>query len=290
MPRGINIVDEAILQNRLWTPSVVRPALWLDANDLSTISVATGISEWRDKSGNGRHVSQATGGTQPTFTRNGLNGLSVLSFNGSQYLTSPASVSTWNFLHNTNGSSVFAVWKAGNVSDPNTFYALLGTNGAASANIGYALAYEDRVTSSRNNTAFALVSRGVGGQSAVVNLTADGVHPANTPVIISHVADPNNGTAANRSFIRVNNGAAIQQNTSTLAPSASNASFALQIGASGNNRDPMVGYIAEIVVFSSIVNDRVRQQVEGYLAHKWGLRTSLVASHPFCNRPPLIGD
>jgi hypothetical protein len=289
MPRGINIVDEAILQNRLWSPAILRTALWLDANDLSTISVATGISEWRDKSGNGRHVSQATGGTQPTFTRNGLNGLPVLSFNGSQYLTSPASVSTWNFLHNTNGSTVIAVWKAGNVSDPNAFYALLGTNGGLSANTGYYIIYDDRVSSLRNNVAVVQISRGISGQAAVSYATADNVHPANTPVIISHVADPNNGTAANRSFLRINQ-SLTQGNTATNVPVSTNASFALQIGACGNNQIPMVGYIAEIVVFNSIVNDRVRQQVEGYLAHKWGLGTSLVASHPFLNRPPLIGD
>jgi hypothetical protein len=52
----------------------------------------------------------------------------------------------------------------------------------------------------------------------------------------------------------------------------------------------MVGYIAEIVVLNSIANNIVRQQIEGYLAHKWGLQNSLVASHPFRNRPPLIGD
>ncbi len=289
MPRGVSPLDEARLQGRLWTPAQLRTALWLDAADLSTISVTTGISEWRDKSGNGRHVSQATGGTQPTLTRNGLNGLPVLSFNGSQYLTSPAAVSTWNFLHNTNGSTVIAVWKAGNVSDPNTFYALLGTNGAASANIGYALAYEDRVTASRNNTGFAQVSRGVAGQVAVINITADGVHPANTPVIISQVADPSNGTAANRSFLRMNQTLA-QGNLNTFAPVATNASFALQIGASGNNRDPMVGYIAEIIVLAFIASTRVLRVIDGYLAWKWGLRDALIAESPFRNRPPLIGD
>jgi hypothetical protein len=290
MPRGVSISDEAELQKRLWSPAIIRPALWLDANDLSTISVATGISQWRDKSGNGRHVSQATGGTQPTFTRNGLNGLPVLSFNGSQYLTSISATSVWNFLHNTNGSSVFAVWKAGNVANPNTLYGLLGTTAVASANIGLALIYDDRLSSSRNDRVICTIERGVGGGSTATNLSLDNAHPSNTPVILSHIGDPNNATAANRSFIRVNNGAVIQLNTSLLSPSASNASFTLQIGACGNNQIPMVGYIAEIVVFNSIVNDRVRQQVEGYLANKWGLRNSLVASHPFLNRPPLIGD
>jgi hypothetical protein len=290
MPRGVNQYDEAQLQGRLWTPALFRPALWLDADDLSAISIATGVSEWRDKGPNARNVTQGTGGTQPTLTTNGLNGRNVLSFNGSQYLTSPAATSTWNFLHNTNGSSVFAVWKAGNVSNPNTLYGLMGTNAIASVNAGLALIYDDRSSSSRNDRVICTIERAVGGGSAATNLSADNAHPSNTPVILSHIGDPNNATAANRSSIRVNRGAAIQLNASTLAPSASNASFTLQIGACGNNQIPMVGYIAEIVVLASIASTQVRQQIEGYLAWKWGLQASLSADSPFLNRPPVIGD
>jgi hypothetical protein len=289
MPRGVNVYDEAILQNRLWTPSVLRSALWLDANDLSTISVATGISEWRDKSGNARNFSQGTGAVQPSFTPSGLNGRNVLSYNGSQYLTSVSTVGTWNFLHNTNGSSVFGVWQAGNVSDPNAIYTFLGNNAALSANTGYYIVYDDRVSSLRNDVALVQISRGVSGQTAVNNATANGGHPANTPVLISHICIPSQGIAANRSFLRINQ-SLTQGNTATNAPVSTDASFALQIGACGNNTLPMVGYIAEIVVFNSIVTDIVRQQIEGYLAHKWGLQNSLVASHPFRNRPPMIGD
>ena len=289
MPRGTNLPDEAQIQEALWTPALLRPALWLDAADLSTISTGTGVSELRDKSGNGRHVTQGTGGTQPTLTPSGLNGRNVLSFNGSQYLTSPAAVSTWNFLHNTNGSSVFAVWKSGNISDPNAAYSLLGTSAVATVNIGYALITDDRVASSRNEKVIAQIVRGASGTETMGNVSADLAHPPNTPVILSHIADPNNGTAANRSFLRANK-TLTQANLSTLAPSASNASFALQIGACGNNVLPLTGYIAEIVVLASVASTKVRQQIEGYLAWKWGLRDSLTAGHPFGNRPPLIGD
>jgi hypothetical protein len=113
--------------------------------------------------------------------------------------------------------------------------------------------------------------------------------PANTPVIFSHIADPGNGTAVNRSFVRVNK-ALSQANPSTAAPSASNASFALQIGALGNNTLPLVGYIAEIIVLASIASARVRQQIDGYLAWRWALRDALFTGSPFLNRPPLIGD
>ena len=289
MPRGVSPLDEARIQGRLWTPAQLRTALWLDAADLSTISVATGASTWRDKSGLQRNFSQATGSTQPILTPNGLNGNNVLSFNGSQWLTSDSTPATWNFLHNTNGSSVFAVWKSGNISDPNAAYSLLGTSGVATASIGYALLTDDRAASSRNEKVIAQIARGVGGTEAVGNVSADLAHPPNTPVILSHIADPGNGTAANRSFLRINR-TLIQANTSTLAPSASNASFALQIGAGGNNAIPLTGYIAEILVLASIASTRLQQLIPGYLAWKWGLRNALITGSPFLNRPPLIGD
>jgi hypothetical protein len=291
MPSAVGVdwlYREAKHQRRLWTPGLLRPALWLDAADLSTISISTGVSQWRDKGPNGRNFTQGTGGTQPILTQAGLNGLPVLSFNGSQWLTSSNTAATWNFLHNSNGSSVFAVWKAGNVADPNAIYGLLGSNAAVSANTGFYLLYDDRISSSRNDVALSQVSRGVVGQAAVNNLTASGVHPGGTPVLISHIGDPGNATAANRSFLRVNR-SLTQANVDVNAPVATDASFALQIGACGNNIAPLVGYIAEIVVLASIASTTVRQQIEGHLAWKWGLRDALIAGHPFANRPPLIG-
>jgi hypothetical protein len=290
MPRGLNPYDEAVLQRRLWTPNLLRTALWLDADDLSTISTATGVNEWRDKSGNGRNFTQGTGGTQPTFTQNGLNGRPVLSFNGSQWLTSINTAATWNFLHNTNGSSVFAVWKAGNVSDPNTLYALLGTSAIATANHGFSIFFDDRVTSLRNERLGTQTVRGVSGTTSGTNFTADLAHPPNTPTLISSVNDPGNATAANRLSTKINGGAEIKNNIETLAASSSDASFTLQIGTGGNTVVPLVGYIAEIVILSSIATNTVRGKVEGYLAWKWGLQNRLSAVNSFCNRPPLIGD
>jgi hypothetical protein len=256
---------------------------------LSTISVATGVSTWRDKSGNQRNFSQATGGTQPTLTPNGLNGNNVLSFNGSQWLTSESTVATWNFLHNTNGSSIFAVWRAGNISDPNAIYGLMGSNASVSGNTGFYILYDDRVSSSRNDRVLTQVSRGVSGNSAAQVQTADGAHPANVSTIVSFISDPNNGTAANRGFLRINR-SLTQNNVDTSAPVATNASFALQVGACGNNVLPLTGYIAEIVVLASIASDKIRQQIEGYLAWRWALREALATGSPFLNRPPLIGD
>ena len=165
----------------------------------------------------------------------------------------------------------------------------MGNNAGATGNIGFYLIYDDRVISLRNDRVLSIISRGISGQSPVVNITADGQHPANTPTIISQVADPNNGTAVNRSFLRINK-TLIQNNTDLFAPVATNASYALQIGAAGNNVIPLVGYIAEVIILPSIASNNTRQILEGYLAWKWGLQNNLSQDHPYLNHPPFIGD
>jgi hypothetical protein len=67
-----------ILDN--WVPSDISSslALWLDAADFSTISISTGVSEWRDKSGNGRNLTAMP--ARPTYAANGLNNRPALSW------------------------------------------------------------------------------------------------------------------------------------------------------------------------------------------------------------------
>lgn len=68
----------------LWTPAEITTQLWLDAADISTITESGGkVSEWRDKSGNGRHATQATGTKQPALISAEINGLDVLRFDAS---------------------------------------------------------------------------------------------------------------------------------------------------------------------------------------------------------------
>ncbi len=49
-----------------WTPSLIQTALWLDAADTNTITLnGSTVSQWNDKSGNGRNAVQATASNQP---------------------------------------------------------------------------------------------------------------------------------------------------------------------------------------------------------------------------------
>lgn len=55
-----------------WTPALASPQWWFDAKEASTITHVAGfVSQWDDKSGNGRHITQTTAGEQPLYDSNG---------------------------------------------------------------------------------------------------------------------------------------------------------------------------------------------------------------------------
>jgi hypothetical protein len=79
----INPYRFAAASTEPWTPANVTTALWLDADDASTITLnGSAVSQWNDKSGNNRHATQASASWQPTRTLSGLNDKTVLTLNG----------------------------------------------------------------------------------------------------------------------------------------------------------------------------------------------------------------
>lgn len=97
----------------LWSPKLLAPALWLDAADLTTITSSGGaVSQWNDKSGNGRHVTQATAANQPTTGTVTQNGLNAMSFDGND-LMSVAALD----LSSTAAVTLCAVFTAGSGGD-----------------------------------------------------------------------------------------------------------------------------------------------------------------------------
>ena len=46
------------------------------------------------------------------------------------------------------------------------------------------------------------------------------------------------------------------------------------------------GYICEVIAYNYILSTTQRQQVEGYLANKWGIKTALPSTHPYYSTPP----
>lgn len=271
-----------------WTPAQLTTALWLDAADSSTVTQSSGlISQVNDKSGNSRNFT-ASGDARPTYTSNGLNGLPVFTYSGSQSLTSTSAASTWNFLHQNGGAETIAVWKIGNTSDPNTLYGLWGTNGSTVTNQGMYQRWDGRAASNFNNVVIVAGRSAEPSITSFVDISANDVHAANAATILGASLDLGNAAPANKIRQVVNGTVLAGTNTSTGVGNTADASFTLQVGTAGNNTWSMVGYVAEFLVFNSKLSTTNRQLVEGYLAHKWGISANLPSGHPYKNGAPTI--
>lgn len=72
--------------------------LWFKANDASTLTIETGVAEFRDKSGNSRHVSCAVAANQPTVAAASQNGKDTLLYDTNDFLNG-ADYPTTGFVH-----------------------------------------------------------------------------------------------------------------------------------------------------------------------------------------------
>jgi hypothetical protein len=275
----------------LWTPAYLPSttnALWLDAADSTKVltNASGAVTNWLDKSGNNRTFAQTVASNQPAYTSGGPNGLSVLSFTNS-YLTSTNDRSTWTFLHDGTKVSMFSivkVWTNSGATATNIGgYALWGT-AQLSATTGSYVYVDDRYANGRTNNMLHVVFGGTGA-SPVQNIK-NHTWVTGEYRLLSLYSDPGASTASNRSIIRANGTTVSQANTLTTAPKTGNPAYSLEIGALGNGVARFVGDFAEIVFLTGTTNDIDRQQMEGYLAWKWGMQGQLPAGHPYKDAAP----
>ena len=247
-----------------FTPkSVAGLQLWLDAADSSTITGTSTVTAWRDKSGNGG----ATTGYVGTPTMSTINNVPAVSLNGSSYLYGPTTNTT-----TTVTCYVVATMASGTPNNAGLF--TVGRVG-----------YEDY----RDYASFALFTRypdinsiysthagspgGTYYNSTVVNTGL------NVPFLIGEMADGTN-------VIMYLNG-----NTMGSVNNPQTSAFAYTTYAIGSRNTASASYswnglIGEIILFNSALTTPQRQQVEGYLAWKWGLQSSLPSTHAYAKFSP----
>ena len=240
-------------QLRVWTPAQL-PGLvaWWDAGDASTITLnGSNVSQWRDKSGNGRHFGQSTAANQPTYNATAMNGRPALvmgsgiRMTGTVPLDDPCTIYSVAYL-TTVGSGFRRIISSGN---PNTgmFFGVYA--GAFATFFGNGTVWNDTNANSSLFTVSAPSVLGVVNQGAVA-----------TPYT--------NGNAQTNKV-----GTMVATTSTTLGEVSS---------------QPWDGPISEIVIASSALSTDNRQKLEGYLAWKWSLEGNLAASHPYKNAPPLV--
>lgn len=269
MPRGLNPYDEAgFVQRRLWTPAQVnQPVFWLDAADLSTITISTGVSVWRDKTGKGVNAVQATAANQPSYGATLFPGsLPGVLFDG---INDQMDISTNAGQNLTHGVYwVFARMGAGSGSD--SYRPDIGILHASNGDAG-ALHYINAASQGASYPYY--------GNPTITSYDNAQSYSNNVPYLMSFQL---NGTGWG-----VWRNGSLEGTTSPAAgvPNTNNAGYTI---ARQNNLSRWSNNVYGEILMVQNPDALIRQRVEGYLSWKWGIR--LNASHTFVNRPPLIGD
>jgi hypothetical protein len=253
-----------------WQPiRITGSTMWLDGADPNGNGITPGngaiVSNWVDKSGTGNSVTG--GGNQPTYSTNASNKLGALSFNGSQWL-SKASVSGGSLAgNNTTTFSMFVVCSFSN----NTLRSMPFSwdNSSYTYRILFQYSEDNNLCFDFNNITGARVN--------IIPFV-----PTNNQFYI--FSGIRNGSVA---YLGINGGVTTATATGLVTQNFSGTTNTLNIGQYVNGSDwNMKGITCEIIFYNSALSVSQRQNVEGYLAWKWGLQGSLPANHPYKLFPP----
>lgn len=253
-----------------WTPAQITTAIWLDAADSSTITESGGVvSQWDDKSGNGRHFTQATVANRPTFETAVQNGLSAVKF-----VNGPGASPTRQFIDNTsytntsNQITLFSVHRNLSQSGPNQYGRLFSFAGA----LGNDFNTNDAILLAYGVTPGIVLYR----NTAIIASTAA---ISDTWCVVDAVRDAGNGSVSLNGDTRV-----------TGSTSAANFDIArTRIGNDTVFSDSgMQGWVGENIAISGVIDASTTEKMQGYLAHKWGLTGSLPGGHPYKTTAPTV--
>lgn len=234
-------------------------ALWLDGSNSSATNmtlVGSSVSVWKDLSGNGRNATPVS--AAPQLATNVQNGLPGILFSGAgtmkcgAFLTS-TNLSMFSVSNTTGGGYDVSVWKVqfGSLAGVGSGAIVTAVNktGAYVANF---ISFTDRPRVS----ALTLASSTTAGSAFTMNASVNGRNTLITGISTNGNAD----TCAQEVAI----GGLIQ---------------------SGTIAGTTTGHIHEVIIFNVELTTTQRQQIEGYLAFKWGLQANLPTTHPYYPSP-----
>lgn len=227
--------------------------LWLDAADASTITIATGVSTWKDKSGNGFNVAQATGSRQPTYTTNLQSGLPGIVFDGVSYVMGGSSNSV--------------------LMDPELGYmSIFVVNKCVAATVGYG-AGKGRLNGTGSSAGWAQ-----GNNSGALQLQAGTSTPA-TIGSSNTISTPESNasvkewyfTGSTLDYLKDGVALGVQRSYSVSVTTTS----VLSIGGRFSSNDVFTNEnVFEIIIFKNSLTTAERLQIRQYLGNKWGVAVS----------------
>jgi hypothetical protein len=256
---GISASLPADHPSRSGTPSVLPTgvipgaSLWLDAADSSTLTLTgSNVTQWRDKSGNGYHAT-GVGST----TRQAFNSLQGIALGGSESF----SFSNATALNTTSTLSAFVVASA---TTPDNYGRLLafGNVNDDSGSVSNAVAFERGA------------SNGIVFERS--GLASGSTYTPPFSFVGSVIFSP-------RGNVQYINGSS---NAAGGATGTFNY-FMYSIGRKSQGGYVWRGTVCEVLAYNFELSANQRQQVEGYLAEKWGLSATFPVGHPYLSGPQI---
>lgn len=233
----------------------IQPELWLDAPDDDTIITATGVTNWADKSGNGRDVVQSISGSQPAHGTTLINGRKTITFDGvDDFLEGSA------FLIGLSEYTVFIVMKAPGQLAKSIIAESLSTQPVGNEtflHIGSHFLVPERglrtfLRNQTNNIVYVLA-----GSTILFN---------NTPKLLQY----NSTSTSISTFI---DGAA-DIGPSAYTKSGTYTPDKFTVGAGLSNSSPvglLTGSIGEILIYGKEFSALNKNILEPYFLNKWGV-------------------
>lgn len=245
------LTQRRVLTNLSRRPNAVQSlALWLDASDATTVTLdgSNNVSQWDDKSGNGRNVTQGVTGQRPNYATSSWCGLNAVIFDGSDdHLVSAAfPLGTFTAI-----SVVSRNWSS------NAYAGYFGHNPGSAVRASGVLG--STFTDWFAGETYA-IGNGFGGSSVP---RVFGSRPAvsdGTPICIT-------ARLGATSTIRVNGATNIR--TVTNASMAS-VNATIVIGSTTTTLDRWNGRICEFAIYDRELSDSEVIAVENYMRSKWG--------------------
>lgn len=247
---------QSIQLNTLFAPTQIPGCqLWLDASDPTTVSLSgTTVTQWRDKSGQG-NTATPTGTISYTSK---INNLTAMSY--------PGTFNTYFKGSLTNTGTTL------------TAFSVFVTNTSSYSVVRILSLAKDGANDFNNNLYVAAIQRQNANFVSYRNLVTLGLVAAtlDTPSLFT------------TQFTGSSNTVYWNGSPGTTAASSGNFGYTnYEVGTSYGEESAvnLNGSVGEVVVYHASLTTAQRQQVEGYLAWKWGLQGTLPASHPYKNSP-----
>ena len=231
---------------------------WFDANVASTFDFANQV--WTDRSGNGNKLNLTASNTLKID-------LTTVPSTTKPAIRVPYLANKWVYKTSASSNILF---------QPNftLFYVFYNTtNPGPEGNIIFYGQNFNIYLIQNSAGSYQITSNTGGTATTLTNLVSNSLNILNLSI------DTNNN-------VRINvNGTNIASYTSNYYSTAA-TTYQIQGGGSQSSNTSTL-YISESAYYGSVLNAYQYQQVEGYLAWKWGLQTSLPIYHPYYPSTPL---